>query len=50
MIIANHPIGSLDDLALLKMVYDIRSDVKIVANDLLMAISPPLLYCCRFAT
>lgn len=40
MIIANHPIGSLDGLALLKMVYDIRSDVKIVANDLLMAIFP----------
>lgn len=50
MIIANHPIGSLDGLALLKMVYDIRSDVKIVANDLLMAIFPFALYCCRFAT
>lgn len=40
MIIANHPIGSLDGLALLKLVHDIRSDVKIVANDLLMAIPP----------
>jgi putative hemolysin len=40
MIIANHPIGSLDGLALLKLVHDIRSDVKIVANDLLMAIAP----------
>lgn len=35
VIIANHPIGSLDGLAILKLVYEIRSDVKIVANDLL---------------
>ena len=43
--IANHPIGSLDGLALLKMCTDIRSDVKIVANDLLWSIKPlrPLL-------
>ena len=40
MIIANHPIGSLDGLALLKLVHEIRSDVKIVANDLLLAIAP----------
>ena len=40
MIIANHPIGSLDGFALLKLVHEIRSDVKIVANDLLMAIAP----------
>lgn len=40
MIIANHPIGSLDGLALLKLVHDIRSDVKVVANDLLMSIAP----------
>lgn len=44
IIIANHPIGSLDGLALLKLVYETRSDVKIVANDLLMAI-PPLHSC-----
>ena len=45
MIVANHPIGSLDGLALLKLVHEVRSDVKIVANDLLMAIPPltPLL-------
>ncbi len=45
MIIANHPIGSLDGLALLKLVHEIRSDVKIVANDLLATIAPlrPLL-------
>lgn len=40
VIIANHPIGSLDGLALLKMIHEVRSDVRIVANDLLLAIEP----------
>ena len=40
VIIANHPIGSLDGLALLKMVREVRPDVKVVANDLLTAIKP----------
>lgn len=35
VIVANHPIGSLDGLALLRAVGEIRSDVKIVANNLL---------------
>lgn len=35
VIIANHPIGSLDGLALLKLVSEVRKDVKIVANDML---------------
>jgi len=35
IIVANHPIGSLDGLALLKMVRSIRPDVRIVANELL---------------
>ncbi|WP_024330524.1 GNAT family N-acyltransferase [Simiduia agarivorans] len=35
VIIANHPIGSLDGLALLRAVGEIRSDVKIVANNVL---------------
>lgn len=39
IIIANHPIGSLDGLALLKLVGEVRSDVKIIANDLLMNFS-----------
>jgi putative hemolysin len=45
VIAANHPIGSLDGLALLKLVREIRPDVKVVANDLLTAIEPlrPLL-------
>ncbi|MDC2889451.1 1-acyl-sn-glycerol-3-phosphate acyltransferase [Psychrosphaera sp. G1-22] len=43
--IANHPIGSLDGLVLLKMFCNIRRDVKVVANDILWAIKPlrPLL-------
>ena len=40
VIIANHPIGSLDGLALLKLIHQVRPDVKIVANDMLMAIEP----------
>src|SRR6478609_3414449 len=40
IIIANHPIGSLDGLALLRLVSEIRPDVKIIANDMLMAFEP----------
>ncbi|MGS2722489.1 GNAT family N-acyltransferase [Porticoccus sp. GXU_MW_L64] len=40
VIIANHPIGSLDGLALLKMVREVRPDVKVVANELLASITP----------
>lgn len=36
VIIANHPIGSLDGLALLRLVCEVRADVKIIANDMLM--------------
>lgn len=36
VIIANHPIGSLDGLAILKLISEVRNDVKIVANDMLM--------------
>ncbi len=35
IIVANHPIGSLDSLALLKAISEIRTDVKIIANDIL---------------
>lgn len=35
VIIANHPLGSLDALVLLKLISKIRNDVKIVANDFL---------------
>lgn len=40
IIVANHPIGSLDGLALLKLISEIRSDVKVVANTLLNQIDP----------
>ncbi len=40
VIVANHPIGSLDGLALLKMVGEHRRDVKVIANEVLYAIQP----------
>ncbi|QJR82069.1 lysophospholipid acyltransferase family protein [Alteromonas pelagimontana] len=40
VIIANHPIGSLDGLALIKLISEVRSDIKVVANQMLMAIEP----------
>ena len=39
VIVANHPLGALDGLTLLKMVGDVRKDVKILANNLLSNIS-----------
>ena len=40
LIVANHPSGALDALALLDAVGQVRSDVKIIANDLLSALDP----------
>ncbi len=40
VIIANHPIGSLDGLALLKLISEVRNDVKVVANEVLSALPP----------
>lgn len=40
VIIANHPIGSIDGLALIKLVSDVRKDVKVVVNSLLMTLKP----------
>ncbi len=40
IIMANHPIGSLDGLALIHLVSQVRTDVKIIANDLLSAFEP----------
>lgn len=38
IIIANHPLGALDGLALIKMISEIRQDVCVVANDLILNI------------
>jgi putative hemolysin len=40
VIVANHPLGILDGLALIKMVSEVRRDVRIVANDVLMQVKP----------
>ncbi len=40
VIISNHPLGGLDSLALLLLIYSVRKDVKILANEILMAIEP----------
>ena len=40
IVVANHPIGSLDGLALVHMISEIRPDVTILANDLLIHIKP----------
>ncbi len=38
VIIANHPLGALDALSLISLVKKVRSDVKVVANDILSQI------------
>lgn len=40
LIVANHPLGALDGLALLRLVADVRSDVRIVASSILAQIEP----------
>jgi putative hemolysin len=40
LIVANHPSGATDALALLDLVGQVRRDVRIVANDLLSAVAP----------
>jgi putative hemolysin len=36
--VSNHPLGALDGLALLSVIGEVRQDVKIVANDVLMSL------------
>ncbi len=38
VIIANHPLGALDAMALMHLLRDIRSDIRIVANDFLFGL------------
>ncbi|ATC95417.1 GNAT family N-acyltransferase [Pseudoalteromonas tunicata] len=40
VIVSNHPIGSLDALALINLLHQVRKDIKVVANRMLMAIEP----------
>ncbi len=40
VIVANHPLGLLDGVALLQLVSKVRRDVRIVANDILMQFEP----------
>ena len=39
VIIANHPLGALDALSLIKLIKEVRSDIKIIANDVLSQIN-----------
>ncbi|MBB1326867.1 lysophospholipid acyltransferase family protein [Pseudoalteromonas sp. SR45-1] len=39
VIVANHPIGSLDALALIKVLSTVRQNLKVVANRMLMSVS-----------
>lgn len=38
IVIANHPLGALDSLALIKAISVVRGDIKIVANEILLGI------------
>ncbi len=40
IIIANHPLGALDALSLINLIKRVRSDIKVVANDILREIEP----------
>ena len=40
VIVANHPLGALDALALIQLISEIRLDVKVVVNELLANLKP----------
>jgi putative hemolysin len=40
VIVANHPMGGLDALTLIRLISEVRRDFKIVANDMLMQFEP----------
>jgi putative hemolysin len=40
VVVANHPLGALDALSLIQMISRVRSDIRVVANDMLSALEP----------
>ncbi|MCW8891416.1 MAG: lysophospholipid acyltransferase family protein [Sedimenticola sp.] len=40
VIVANHPLGALDALALILMIGRVRKDIRVIANDLLSSLKP----------
>ena len=40
VVVANHPLGALDALALIHLIGSVRRDVKVLANDVLMQFAP----------
>ncbi|MFC6978549.1 GNAT family N-acetyltransferase [Microbulbifer taiwanensis] len=50
VIVSNHPLGSLDGLALIDMVARVRKDVRAIASQLLWNIEPLRPTCCRWTT
>ena len=38
VIVANHPLGALDAISLIDLIHSVRSDIKVVANDVLSSI------------
>ena len=40
VVVANHPIGSLDGLALMQLLHQIRGDIKVLASDILQSLTP----------
>ena len=40
IIVANHPLGALDALSLIMLIKEVRSDIKVLANDVLMQLEP----------
>jgi putative hemolysin len=40
VVVANHPLGALDALSLILMISRVRSDIRVVANDLLSVLEP----------
>jgi putative hemolysin len=40
VVVANHPLGALDALSLILMISRVRTDIRVVANDLLSSLEP----------